>query len=49
MWAEIFELDILREFKKVGMFDREISKKYVEKILEPGSRKKTSILFEEFM
>ncbi len=49
MWAEIIELDILREFKKKGMFNEELWRKYRETILEAGSTKKASEMFHDFM
>ena len=49
MWAEILELDILREFKKKWMFNEELGRKYRETILEAGSTKKASELFHNFM
>ncbi len=49
MWAEIIELDILREFKKKGMFDKKLAEKYTQKILETGSQKKASEMFFDFM
>jgi len=49
MWAEIIELDILREFKKKWMFNKELSEKYTKTILEAWSQKKASQMFFDFM
>ncbi len=49
MWAEILELDILREFKKKWMFNKGLAKKYTQKVLEQGSIKKASEIFYDFM
>ena len=49
MWAEIIELDILREFKKKWMFDKRLAAKYTKNILEQGSQKKASEIFFDFM
>ncbi len=49
MWAEILELDILREFKKKWMFNKKLSQKYTQIILEGWSTKPAKELFEKFM
>ena len=49
MWAEIIELDIWKEFKQKGIFDKKVTKRFFEKILSAWSSKKASKLFYDFM
>ena len=49
LWADIIVDEVLVEFKKYGMYDKEIAWKFEEKILWAWSIKKASEMFEDFM
>ncbi|MDD2565472.1 MAG: M3 family metallopeptidase [Candidatus Gracilibacteria bacterium] len=49
LWAEIIEADIFGEFKKNGIFNKEVADKFYSTILSQGTRKPAKELFEDFM
>ena len=49
MWAEIIEKDIWEEIKKHWIFNKQITKKFLDTILWQWTRKEASDLFKDFM
>ncbi len=49
MWAEIIEADIFSEFEKNWIFNKVVSKKFLDKILSQWSKKDARDLFKDFM
>ncbi len=49
IWAEIIEADIFNEFKKSWIFNKVVSKRFLDKILSQWSKKDAKDLFEDFM
>jgi len=49
MWAEIIEKDIWEQIKKNWIFNKQITKKFLDTILSQGSKKDAKELFIDFM
>jgi oligopeptidase A len=49
MWSEVLEADLFTRFSEVGIFDRELGRKYVDTILSTGDSEDPAELFRRFM
>ncbi|MFK5879615.1 MAG: M3 family metallopeptidase [Flavobacteriaceae bacterium] len=47
-WAEVLDADAFEYFKEVGIFDKEVAKKFKENILSKGGTDKPMTLYKKF-
>ena len=49
MWSKVISKDILSPFKKAGMTNEAVAKKYRDTILKPGGKKDADDLVADFL